>query len=102
MKSRIKRILIFTLFVLIISLAIYIVTFKGEFRVEFGESVERRKEFIKLLDEHGISSHTKMDHLGRVWVVPDQTKRKAYEEVNKIWDKRRKDEVRTLNEERRL
>jgi hypothetical protein len=34
--------------------------------------------------------------------VPDQTKRKAYEEVNKIWDKRRKDEVRTLNEERRL
>jgi hypothetical protein len=81
MKSRTKQALIFAILILVISLGVYIATYEGKFMVEFGDSVEARNEFIKLLTGHNITSHTETDHLDRVWVVPDQAKMEEYEKV---------------------
>lgn len=70
------------------------------FMMELGDSPETRGAFGSLLNEHNISYQTETDHLGRVWIVPDQSKRKEYEEVLKIWEQKRRDEVRRLNEAR--
>jgi hypothetical protein len=75
---------------------------EDSFMVEFGESTESREAFIALLTKHAIAYHTKTDHVRRVWVVPDQTKRKEYEAVRKIWERAREEEVRKANEARRL
>lgn len=87
---------------LAICLSTYIVSYKGKFKIEFGESVGARNEFVQLLNEHGISSEIETDHLGRVWIVPDQTKRAEYEVVNRIWEERHREEVRKYNEDIRL
>jgi hypothetical protein len=89
----------FALLTVNICLFAYISLFEGKFMIEFGNSADTRNEFIKQLSEHNISSHTETDHLGRVWIVPDQTKRKEFDEVCKIWEKKRANEIKNINQQ---
>ena len=102
MKKRNKIALLAGLLSVVVGLGVYVYQYEGEFAVEFGDSQEARDAFITLLKEHEISHQVRTDHLGSVWIVPDKLKREEYESVRKIWDARREEEVRKLNEARGL
>ena len=84
-----KKIILFTSLTLISAIAIYAYQFNGKFMVEFGDSTEARNEFIELLDKNNISHKIELDHIGRVWVVPDQSKRHEYNVVMDIWQQQK-------------
>lgn len=69
--------------------------------VEFG-GADAREKFITHLTQHGVSYKLETDHLGRIWVVPDQTKRAEYEQVMDVYDKIQEGKVRKNNEKSRL
>jgi hypothetical protein len=102
MTKRTRTGLLLVVIALIGAASFYAYQQEDSFMVEFGESTETREAFIALLTEHAIAYHTKTDHVGRVWVVPDQTKRKEYEAVRNIWERSREEDVRKANEARRL
>lgn len=98
MKKRTKNGILAGFFTVAVAFAVYVYQCEGEFAVEFGDSDKARTAFIALLKEHNISYQIKTDHIGRVWIVPDRSKREEYAMVSQIWDKKRKEEVRKLNE----
>jgi hypothetical protein len=88
-----------------ISVLLYALQKPGIFKTEFGEDnkqnsssvISRREKYCQLLTEHSIAYKIEIDHLGRVWVVPDQSKYKEYEEVNRIWENRDEQAVKEIN-----
>lgn len=97
-----KIALLIVAFALVGAVGLYAYQHGDSFRIEFDQSTERREAFAALLTTHGIAYHIETDHVGRVWVVPDQTKRKEFEAVVKIWEQAREEEVRKANEAQRL
>lgn len=65
----------------LVSFAVYAYFYEGKFAVEFGRE-DTRNQFTQILKDNDISYEIETDHLGRVWVVPDQSKRKEYNRVN--------------------
>ncbi len=101
MAKRTVQLLLVAALVLIASIGTYIATYEGEFMVEFG-GADAREEFVDLLTQHGVSYKSETDHLGRVWIVPDQSKREEYDKVIAIHRKVQEEKVRKLNEQNRL
>lgn len=59
------------------------------FAVEFDNDQQRYDQFQKLLEENGISYKLEVDHIGRKWVVPDQSKKDEFEKTLKVWETKR-------------
>ena len=66
--------------------------------IEFGDSPDRREAFISLLELNNITHHIETDHIGRVWIVPDQSKRNEFKDVLKVWGEMREEKIRKLND----
>ena len=110
MNQRTKQIILFTLLPFLFGLVIYLTILKdssetgfvgseSNFRIEFG-SAELQGEFIVLLNKHEISHKIEIDHLDRTWVVPDQKKRKEFDEVHKVYSQIQDEKVRKHNEKK--
>jgi hypothetical protein len=79
MKTKIVTISIIA--ICLLSFAIYVYFYEGKFAVEFGGE-DARNKFVQMLKENDISYEIETDHLGRVWIVPDQSKREEYDRIH--------------------
>jgi hypothetical protein len=79
MKTKIVTISIIA--ICLLSFAIYVYFYEGKFAVEFGGE-DTRNKFVQMLKENDISYEIETDHLGRVWIVPDQSKREEYDRIH--------------------
>jgi hypothetical protein len=80
-----RRIIILVVVIVIAIFAGWALLYEGEFKVEFGDSEKTRSEFTSILERRGVAYSIEKDHLDRVWVVPDQSKRKEYEAAVEEW-----------------
>lgn len=91
----IKKIALIGTALFVLLLAIVLIQQKGGsttsrgFAIEFDNDQQRYDQFQKLLEENGISYELEVDHIGRKWVVPDQSKRDEFEQALKIWEMKR-------------
>lgn len=75
----------------LLSFAVYAYFYEGRFAVEFGRE-DTRNQFTQMLKDNDISYEIETDHLGRIWVIPDQSKRKEYD---KVYEKFKQAQIKT-------